>query len=412
MIHSKKQNTSIPRQEIGRSILIGVVIGLGIALVFVAGFLTRDLIGGPSRVIAQANVESQDYPVLFEVQRLIDEHYLREQPDFAQRQAAAIRGMLMTLADRYTFLVDPPVARSESDVLAGAYGGIGVQLHRNEAGEITMFPFDDSPATRAGIETGDVLLAVNGTPVDLSMQQDQIDQMLRGEVKPGSGVEITFRKRADDEITTFIDFDVINVPSVIWRVLEEDTRVGYVHVLRFTSRTPEELRTALADLKTSEISGLVLDLRDNSGGLLAESVAVADEFVDSGAIAFERTRTDIEGFDGTAGGVALGYPLAVIVNGGTASGAELLAGAIQDYARGILIGQKTYGKGTIQQIYPLSDQSSLHVTAAEWLTPDQRALEGDGLTPDIEMIPDANGRDVEMGEALRYLASKLDSSSG
>jgi len=412
MIHSKKQNTFAQRREIGRSILIGTLIGLGIAAVFAAGFLTRDLMSGTLRVVAQDGVAEEDYPLLMEVQGLIDQHFLREQPPFELRQAAAVRGMLSTLADRYTFLVDPPVARSESDVLAGAYGGIGVQLQRNEAGEIYMYPFDDSPAARAGIQTGDVLLAVNGLTVDLSMQQDQIDQMLRGEVKPGNGVELTYRSGDDEEVTTFIEFDVINVPSVIWRVLEEDERVGYVHVLRFTNRTPGEVRDALDDLKGRDISGLVLDLRDNSGGLLAESVAVADEFVDTGELAFERTRTELEGFDGSAGGAGLGYPLVVIVNSGTASGAELLAGAIQDYARGILIGQKTYGKGTIQQIYPLSDQSSLHVTAAEWLTPDQRALEGTGLTPDIEMIPDANGRDVEMGEALRYLASKLDDQDG
>ncbi|MCC6613381.1 MAG: PDZ domain-containing protein [Anaerolineae bacterium] len=413
MIHSKKQNTFAQRHEIWRSILIGTLIGLGIAVVFAAGFMTRDLLGGPLRVAAQDGTTTEDYPLLMEVQRLVDQHFLREQPSFAERQAAAVRGMLATLADRYTFLVDPPVARSESDVLAGTYGGIGVQLQRNEAGEFLMYPFDDSPAARAGIETGDILLAVNGMTIDLTMQQDQIDQLLRGEVKPGSGVELTYRSRDDDEeTTTFIDFDVINVPSVIWRVLEEDERVGYVHVLRFTNRTPGEVRDALTDLKQHDITGLVLDLRDNSGGLLAESVQVADEFLDTGELAYRRSRTDLQGFEGEAGGEGLGYPLVVIVNGGTASGAELLAGAIQDMARGILVGQKTYGKGTIQEIYPLSDQSSLHVTSAEWLTPDQRALEGIGLTPDIEMIPDANGRDVEMGEALRYLSSKLDDQTG
>ncbi|MBE0689375.1 MAG: PDZ domain-containing protein, partial [Anaerolineae bacterium] len=296
MIHSRRQNTFVQRREIGRSILIGSLIGLGIAVVFAAGFLTRDLLGGPLRVAAQAGAATEDYPLLMEVQGLIDQHFLHQQPPFEERQAAAVRGMLSTLADRYTFLVDPPVARSESDVLAGAYGGIGVQLQRNEAGEIYMYPFDGSPAALAGIKTGDILLAVNGIVIDLSMQQDQIDQTLRGEVKPGNGVEITFRSGDDEEVTTFIAFDLINVPSVIWRVLAEDSRVGYVHVLRFTARTPEELRNALDGLRQAEIAALVLDLRDNSGGLLAESVAVADEFVDIGELAFERSRTDLEGF--------------------------------------------------------------------------------------------------------------------
>jgi carboxyl-terminal processing protease len=404
MIDSGMTNKSTKSVSIGRSIVLGALLGMGLAVVFAVGFITRDLVGAASRVQAQPDT----YPLLMEVQALLDRHYLRDQPSFEQRQYAAIRGMLTTLTDRYTFFVDPPVARSESDVLAGAYGGIGVQIQRNEAGEILLYPFDESPATRAGIAAGDVLLAVNGAPVELTTRQDEIDQLLRGEVRPGNGVEVMYRRAASGETTTqFIEFDVINVPSVIWRVLEEDQRIGYVHVLRFTSRTPEEVRLALDELKAGAITALVLDLRDNSGGLLAESIQVADEFLDDEVLAHERSRSSDEAFNGVSGGAGLGLPLVVIVNGGTASGAELVAGAIQDQERGILIGQTTYGKGSIQQIYPLTDRSSLHVTAAEWLTPDRRQLEGVGLEPDISMIPDPNGRDVELGEALRYLAAKL-----
>ncbi len=404
MIDFGMTNKSTKSVSIGRSVLLGALIGIGMAVVFAAGFVTRDLVGAASRAQAQ----TEGFPLLLEVQSLLDQHYLREQPSFEQRQYAAIRGLLTTLADRYTFFVDPPVARSESDVLAGTYGGIGVQIQRNELGEILLYPFDDSPALRAGIAAGDVLVAVNGASVELTTRQDEIDQLLRGEVRPGNGVEVMYRSSTTGEtVTQFIEFAVINVPSVIWRVLEEDQRVGYLHILRFTSRTPEELQIALEDLKRREIAALVLDLRDNSGGLLAESIQVADEFIDGAVLAHERSRSRDETFTGKAGGAALDLPLVVIVNGGTASGAELVAGAIQDQERGILIGQTTYGKGSIQQIYPLSDRSSLHVTAAEWLTPDRRQLEGVGLQPDINMIPDPNGRDVELGEALRYLAAEL-----
>lgn len=394
----------------GRSILLGLAVGFGLAVVFAAGFVTRDLIGGSPRAQAFADPSASGYPLLMEVQTLLDQHYLREQPDYIQRQHAAIRGMLGALADRYTFFIDPPVAASESDVLAGTYGGIGVEIQRNEAGEIVMTPYADSPAALAGVQVGDILLDVNGTPIELTTQQDAIDQLLRGEVRPGNGAEVTYRRAGlEAPVTVFIEFGVINVPSVIWRVLAEDARVGYVHVLRFTSRTPEELRAAMAELSSAGIGALVLDLRNNAGGLLAESIAVADEFIDAGPLAFERKNDSEQTFDGASGGVGLGYPLVVLVNGGTASGAELLAGAIQDSERGILIGQVTFGKGTIQQIYTLSDSSSLHVTAAEWLTPDRQPLDGRGLQPDITMIPDANGRDVELGEALRYLGAKIDS---
>ena len=244
--------------------------------------------------------------------------------------------------------------------------------------------------------------------VDLTLPQDQIDQMLRGEVKDNSGVTLTVRKvDSGEDYTVFVPFAVINVPSVVWRVLQEDERMGYVQILRFTSRTPEEVAAALDDLRTNDIAALVVDLRNNSGGLLQESVAVADEFIDTGILAFERDRQGERSFEGTAGGHGLDWPMIVLINSGTASGAELVAGALQDTGRGTLIGQLSFGKGTIQQIFPLSDGSSLHVTSAEWLTPDRQRLREGGLQPDIAMIPDANGRDVELGEAVRQLQELL-----
>ena len=150
-----------------------------------------------------------------------------------------------------------------------------------------------------------------------------------------------------------------------------------------------------------------MDLRNNSGGLLQESINVADEFISEGVLVSERDADGERSFYATEGGLATDWPLAILVNQGTASGAELVAGALQDYERGLVYGQKTYGKGTIQQIFPLSDGSSLHITSAEWFTPDGRALSDNGLEPDIAMIPDATGRDVELGEAVRQLQQLL-----
>jgi|FLYN01.1.fsa_nt_gi carboxyl-terminal processing protease len=391
-----------------RSMILGALAGISMAVIFATGFFFRDLMNLPSVVASPPTSASGDYPLLREVQTLLDQHYLREQPDSRQREYAAIRGMLASLEDRYTFFVEPPVAQSESDVLAGTYGGIGVQIQRSEQGELLLFPFPDSPALAAGIEEGDVLRAVNGVPVDVTQPQDTIDQMLRGEVKEGNGVEITVTKADSGEtFSTFIPFAPIHVPSVVWRVLAEDDRIGYVQILRFTSRTPEELAEAIHDLRESEIAALVLDLRNNSGGLLQESVQVASHFIEQGVIVYERDRENEQPFNAEPGGVATDLPLAVLVNQGTASAAELVAGAIQDHERGILVGQRTFGKGSVQQIFRLSDNSSLHITSAEWFTPDRNTLEGDGLEPDISMIPDTNGRDVELGEAIRYLQQQL-----
>lgn len=392
-------------REYGRSIALGALIGMMMAGIFAAGFFVRDLIRLPPALALSS--EDSTYLLVSEVEYLLEQHYLRELPDETVREYGAIRGLLNTLGDGNTFFIEPPVAQSESDTLAGTYGGIGVQLQRSEMGDFILFPFEDSPAEKAGIQEGDLLIAVNGTPVELTTQQDAVDQMMRGEVKEGNGVEITVKKANDEELTVFILFDVINVPSVLWRVLPENTDIGYVHILRFTNRTPSELEQALTELRTENIEALILDLRNNTGGLLQESIKVASEFVDGGVVLYEKRREGEKEFTAETGGLMLDLPLVVLVNRSTASAAELVAGAILDRDRGILIGQKTYGKGTIQQIFQLSDRSSIHVTSAEWLTPKKRVLDGVGLEPAISMIPDENGRDVEIGEAIRYLEQQL-----
>jgi carboxyl-terminal processing protease len=405
------KTTTVITRGLGYSLALGMLVGLSAALTFAAGFFFRDLVGSPFASAFAANQPADDdpYPLLSEVQALLDTHYLREQPEQPLRQYAAIRGLLGILEDRYTFFIDPPVAQSESDALAGTYGGIGVQLSRNEEGQFVVYPFDDSPAAAAGVVGGDILQAVNGQLLDLSTPQDNVDQMLRGEVKDGSGVELTLIRNDFEEIVLFIEFDVINVPSVVWRVLSENELVGYVQIIRFTSRTPEELKTALAELRELQIEALVLDLRNNSGGLLQESIAVTSEFLEGGEIIlYEQSKGAERVFNASDGGLAVDIPLVVLINHGTASAAELVAGAIQDHERGLLIGQQSFGKGTVQQIFRLSDNSSIHITSAEWFTPNRQQLETVGLEPNIAMIPDVNGRDVELGEALRHLQQEFD----
>lgn len=378
----------------------GMLAGLVLGGVFVAGFLLRTWMP----VAANADEDLEVFPLLAQVKGLLETNYLRPLPDDQALEYAAVRGYLSELKDPYTFFIDPPVAQSESDVLAGEYGGIGVQVQRNEQGDIVLYPFPDGPAARAGVENGAILVAVNGAPLAPGERIDVIDGMLRGEVGDGHGVAITIR--APDAAETrdvFIAFEVVQVPSVVWRMLAEEDSFGYVQVIRFTSRTPDELRAAVEDLKRQGAAALVLDLRGNSGGLLQESVQVASEFLDGGVVFYEVRRGGETATNATPGGVWTEQPLAVLVDAGTASAAELVAGAIRDRERGILIGQRTYGKGSVQLIFRLSDGSSVHITSAEWYTPDRTPLEGNGLEPTIAMIPDEAGRDVELGEAVRQL---------
>jgi carboxyl-terminal processing protease len=392
--------------QLGYSIVIGVLIGLTLAIVFTAGFFFRDVIDLPAGLPISTAVKDDKFPLLSEVQTLLEHYYLRELPDEKGQQYAAIRGLLSALEDRNTFFIDPPVAQSESHVLAGTYGGIGVHISRNEQGHFILFPFADSPAELAGVEGGDILIEVNGVPVDLETPQDTIDQMMRGEVKQDNGVTLVTEKSTGERFEAFILFDVINVPSVIWRTLPDDDYIGYVQVLRFTSRTPDELNEALQDLTAQDIDNLILDLRNNSGGLLLESITVANAFLaDGDIIVYERDNNSERVFRAEGDGLASEIPLVVLINQGTASASELVAGAIQDNNRGILIGQTSFGKGTVQQIYRLSDQSSIHITSAEWLTPNRNVLDHHGLTPNIVTTVDNSGRDVELGEAVRYLST-------
>ncbi len=404
-----------------RNIVIqGGVLGVLLGLVFIAGFLFHKLIDeepvqAQSSNTAQPALEQSDpftdanFMVLDEVHGLVRDNFYRELPDATALEYAAIRGYLGALSDPYSFFSDPPVAQSESDALAGRYGGIGVDIKRSVAGLVELYPYPDSPAVQAGVLEGDILISINGELVASDERVDVIRQMLRGEVtEEGNGVEITVRRPdADEERVYQIAFAEIQVPSMVWRMLPGEPALGYVHISAFTARTPEELALAIADLRDRGMAGLVLDLRDNAGGLLQESVDVAAEFLDGGIVAIEQSRVTETIEEDTPGGFATDMPLIVVVNSRTASAAEVVAGAIQQNDRAILVGQRTRGKGSVQFIFGLSDGSSLRITAAIWLTPDRTPLDGVGLVPDIEMIPDETGRDVELDEAARQLRQRI-----
>lgn len=384
-----------------RSILLGLGLGGLLALVFAAGFLLSDQLDMQAMA---APADTGDFALLDEVQALLDRFYVREQPAYRQREYGAIRGMLGTLNDPYTFFIEPSTAASESDVLAGTYGGVGVQVVRGGPGDLILYPFADGPAAAAGIQADDRLTAINQQQLDPAISLDVVDQLLRGEVKPGSGVTMMV-ERGGEELDYFVEFAVINVPSVVWRMLGDG--IGYLQIMRFSARTPEELNAAAGELLAAGARGLVLDLRDNAGGLLQESIQAADVFVDDGVLVYERSPSGERTFDSTVGGQLAHLPLRVLVNGRTASGAEIVAGAIRDSGRALLVGEPTYGKGTVQQILPLSDTSSLHITSSEWFTPARQPLDQVGLTPDVPITPDPSGMDNALAAAVEGVQVEL-----
>jgi carboxyl-terminal processing protease len=337
----------------------------------------------------------------------LEQGYYGELPTEQERTYSAIKETLALLGDPYTVFVEPQPRELERDHMRGSFGGIGVDIWYDGEGRMVLFPYPDSPAAKAGVLEGDILLALDGETISAGMTIDDVRAHLHGELD--TEVTLTLmRPEPDGSPTPPFDLTItrgeIRVPSVTWRVVAHAPTVGYIHVQGFTDRTDEEVVDALTDLKGKGITSLILDLRDNFGGLISPAVDVASQFLTDGIVMIEQTRTAKEQvYTVRAGGIATDLPMIVLVNGNTASAAEIVAGALQDHDRAILVGERTYGKGSVQLIYDLSDGSSLHVTSAVWLTPNRTRIEGQGLMPDV-LAPQAGGaQDTQLEYAVEYL---------
>lgn len=363
--------------------------------------------GSGGSILSDENPATLD--TFTEAWELIEADFFGPLPSETERVYGAIRGLLTEVSDPYTVFVEPVPHKFDQEKLRGSYGGIGVDMSRNAEGHVVLTPFRGSPASRAGIEEGDILIAVDGLTITADMDASQdVAALLRGE--PGTDVVLLVR-RGEQEIESVVIREVIDTPSVHWELLTEETPpLAYVEITSFTDRTPSELAEALKELIGRDgAEGLVLDLRNNGGGLLHSSIDVVDQFLDGGIVLYEVKRGSVEkSFSAEPGGNAVDIPMVVLVNNGTASASEIVAGAIQDHDRGLLVGQTTYGKGSVQLIFDLSDGASLHLTSAQWLTPNRHQLEGVGLTPDVSVVDDEpGGVDVVLEEATDILRSGL-----
>ncbi len=282
-------------------------------------------------------------------------------------------------------------AKLERDDLAGKFGGIGANVEATSDGYV-LHPLPGQPAAEAGILEGDLLLMVDGREVTSATSADELAVWVRGPV--GSVVALVVRRiPATGGDAVELTFEVprveIETPSVEWRMLAESPsgEVGYIQHTLFTERSAGEMQQALDELEAQGATRYILDLRGNPGGLVSTAIAVADLWLDEGVIFIEENAVGAGRREEATPGMAVDAPLVVLVDGGSASAAEIVAGALQDHARATLVGEKTYGKGSVQLIHELPDQSSLHVTNAQWYTPKHRPISGQGLEPDIPVAP-------------------------
>ena len=297
----------------------------------------------------------------------------------------AIRGMLSGL-DPHSSYLDAEEFTELQVGTTGQFGGLGIEVGMENGFVKVIAPIDDTPAQRAGVEAGDLVIRLDDTPVKGMTLNDAV-KVMRG--KPGSDIELTIvREGLDQPLKITITRDIIKVKSVRARMLEPG--FGYLRISQFQSKSAENMVDAIEDLKKENkgpLQGLVLDLRNNPGGVLNGAVAVSDAFLKKGMIVYTEGRIADSRlrFNATPDDVIDGAPLVVLVNQGSASASEIVAGALQDHKRAIIVGVKTFGKGSVQTILPLSSDSALKLTTARYYTPSGRSIQAEGITPDIEL---------------------------
>jgi carboxyl-terminal processing protease len=389
--------------------LLGILSLIGLA--FGVGYISYPLLHGAPQIPAvtapraDAPNAGGDMGVYWDAWDILDRDFMGAKPDATARTYGAIRGMVASFNDPYTYFVEPQPRELERDDLAGKFGGIGANVEATAEGYI-LRPVPGQPAAEAGILDGDLLLLVDGREVTPATPADELSTWVRGPV--GSVVALVVRRTpAEGGAPIELTFDVtrieIETPSVEWRMLAEapSGKVGYLRHTLFTERSAEEMARAVQELEAQGATRYILDLRGNRGGLVSTALAIADMWLDEGVIFIEEKADGAGRQESATPGMVVDAPLVVLVDGGSASAAEIVAGALQDHGRALLVGEKTYGKGSVQLIHELPDQSSLHVTNAQWYTPKHRPISGHGLEPDIAIAPGID----PLGEAIAAVES-------
>lgn len=326
----------------------------------------------------------EDFEIFWQSWNVLEDEYYYELPEDEVMIRGALQGLLATTEDPYTFLAPPARAEISQQETAGEFGGIGAYVNQDSNGHLVITaPFNDYPAEAAGLETGDIIRTINGTDIT-GFTLDQAVALLRGEI--GSTVSLTiFRPSTEEEFPVEITRAQIELPTVYATMYGE---VGYVRLFKFNARATQLLESNISELVAEGAQALIFDLRGNPGGLLDQAVSVSDLFLDSGLVLTQRSRSgDNETFRSNDGQIAESLPLVVLIDGGSASASEVVAGALRDRGRAILIGTTSFGKGSVQHLYNLADGSQLHLTAALWFTPDETPIQGQGLSPDIQVQP-------------------------
>lgn len=374
----------------GYTLVIGLVLGAMLS-VSVAVYAERQ-----NGTVSAVPVE--DLQRFTDVYMRVKRNYVTEVED-KELLDNAIEGMLSGL-DQHSAYLDEQAFEDMKVGTSGEFGGLGIEVGMEDGFVKVIAPIDDTPASRAGIEAGDLIIRLDGESVKGMSLSDAVSEM-RGE--KGTDITLTILRDGEDrplEIT--ITRDVIQVQSVRTEILEDG--YGYVRISNFQQRTAGDLVEAVKELQEEgDLKGMVLDLRNNPGGILNGAVGVSDAFLEDGLIVYTEGRLEDSQFRYTAspGDVLNGAPMVILVNRGSASASEIVAGALQDHKRAVVMGQNSFGKGSVQTILPLTSSTGIKLTTARYFTPDGRSIHESGIDPDIRLQPLALKKSAEANDGVR-----------
>ena len=299
---------------------------------------------------------------------------------------AAVEGMMQSLDSHSSFL-PPEMYRDFKVHTSGEFGGLGIEVTMEEEFVKVVSPIDDTPASKAGIMAGDLITHIDTTPIEGLTLSEAVD-LMRGPVGTGITLRI-WRKGTNETLDFMLERDVITLAAVRFELIDT---IGYIRIAQFSEQAQSGLENALAELSATApqggLKGIILDLRNNPGGALDQAVSVADSFMERGEIVFTRGRGRVSTmrFDARRGDLTDGLPVIVMINRGSASASEIVAGALQDHARATILGTRSFGKGSVQSVFSFGDIGSIRLTTARYYTPSGESIHGRGIRPDIEVI--------------------------
>jgi carboxyl-terminal processing protease len=300
---------------------------------------------------------------------------------------AAINGVLQSL-DPYSAYMSPEIFKEMETETSGEFGGLGIEVSMEFGVVKVITPMDNSPAEKEGVKAGDYIVKINGVQVQGKTLSEAVE-LMRGPI--GTKLEITVRRKGVKKALIFeITREVIEVKSVKSKII--DNNIGYIRLTSFNENSSSQIRSKIKEFKKNEVKKYVLDLRNNPGGLLSQAVKISDFFLDNGEIVSTKSRKSYENrkYFAKKGDLIDGETLVVLINNGSASASEIVAGALKDHKRAIVIGENSYGKGSVQSIIPLKNKGAIRLTISKYYLPSGKSISGTGITPDIEIVENSD----------------------